>query len=201
MMFVNSSWSSTKGARACAVPGELRGLQMAHRRFGRLPWADVVAPAAQLARNGFRVDHALARAVRLVADRRNDRQFDAFFRLYNPDTVLENSTLVNAPLAATLERVARYGADEFYTGEIARKLVADIQKAGGIITERDMVSRFARIAFQFVANKVIVPKFARLCVVRRLAILLKCLLRRKRRFEMRRFTAPACQLPALRCSL
>lgn len=130
---------SLEGWRASGVPGTVRGLEFAHRRYGTRPWAELLAPAIRLAREGFPVSWHLAQSLRnsqLLARfpesrrifQREGRYFDPYDRLVQPE------------LAATLQRIARGGGAEFYEGEIARRLAAAMQAAGGLITLQDLKS-------------------------------------------------------------
>ncbi|KLU81070.1 hypothetical protein MAPG_00165, partial [Magnaporthiopsis poae ATCC 64411] len=71
-MFKNNPSASERGGLACAVPGELRGLEYAHKKYGRLPWRDVVAPAIKVARNGFRVSNDLIKFMNQTVDEVGD---------------------------------------------------------------------------------------------------------------------------------
>lgn len=128
------SQASRTGAFAVAVPGEPRGFEMALRRHGRLKFADVAAPAIRLAREGFPIESHLARR---IADARARIASDpglARLLLHEDGTPkAEGETLKRPELAATLERLARVGVDDFYEGEIA----ADIARAVAARRERD----------------------------------------------------------------
>ncbi|KAJ1916811.1 hypothetical protein IWQ60_007987 [Tieghemiomyces parasiticus] len=125
------------GGLAVAVPGEIRGFALAHHRYGRLPWADLFRPAIRLARDGFTADKILD----LVLQRERDLIFkDPGFReSYTVDgrLIRQGDTVYRSRLAATLETVAREGADAFYTGRLAHSMVAEARRRGGIITTAD----------------------------------------------------------------
>ncbi len=128
---------SIEGWRAAAVPGTVRGLEYAARRYGRKPWAELVAPAIRLAREGFPVSWGLAQSLRasklLARFPESRRIFQRDGRYYEPD-----ERLVQPELADTLERIARGGAAEFYEGETARRLAAAMRAQGGLITLEDL---------------------------------------------------------------
>ena len=128
--------ASTVGARAAGVPGTVMGLWQLHRRFGSLPWARDLAPAIRQARDGFVVtkmlDERRAGAVKQLAGRTN------FERYFGGATAGVN--WCQPELAATLERIAAGGAREFYRGETARRLVAQMKRDHGLITARDLGS-------------------------------------------------------------
>jgi gamma-glutamyltranspeptidase/glutathione hydrolase len=133
----NLSDSRLIGYRASAVPGTVRGLEYAWRKYGRRPWASLVAPAVELAAKGFPVSYGLARSLRAskVLERFADsrRIFQRNGRFFEPDEIL-----VQPELAATLERIAKSGSHDFYEGETARRLAEDMSRHGGLITPGDL---------------------------------------------------------------
>jgi gamma-glutamyltranspeptidase/glutathione hydrolase len=115
------------GGIAAAVPGTLRMLETAHKKHGKLPWRTLFAPAIELARAGFKVSPRLHQSIA------KDRYLGTYpaARAYFYDAAGQplavGTTLRNEALAATLEAVAKNGADAFYTGAIARDIAAAIQ--------------------------------------------------------------------------
>lgn len=133
----NPTRGSLEGWRAAGVPGTVAGLEYAARRWGSKPWPELLRPAIRLAREGFPVSWGLAQSLRnskLLA------RFDHSRRIFQRDgRYLEPGDLLVQPeLAATLERIARYGAADFYQGETARKLAAAMREHGGLITLEDL---------------------------------------------------------------
>jgi gamma-glutamyltranspeptidase/glutathione hydrolase len=130
------------GSLAAGVPGSVAGLYEMHRRFGRLPWKEVVAPAIALARDGHEIDSS--RAVRIANDRSADRlqKFPTSAALFFPGgRPLAAGTLWRQPeLAATLQLIADSGADGFYRGRTADLIVRQMQASGGIITHADLAA-------------------------------------------------------------
>jgi gamma-glutamyltranspeptidase/glutathione hydrolase len=131
--------ASRDGYRAAAVPGTVKGLDLALTRYGRLTRDAVMAPAIALARDGFVLgepDAALfARDVkRLAADPEAARIF------LHPDGTpyTTGQRLVQPDLAATLERIAAAGPDGFYRGPVAAALAAASAAQGGILSEADL---------------------------------------------------------------
>ncbi|XP_013186877.1 glutathione hydrolase 1 proenzyme [Amyelois transitella] len=137
-MFANAS--STVGGLAVAVPGELRGYGELYRRYGNLPWAQLVQPTIDLCKNGQRVNEYMARVLLSYSDRikAEPSMREAYV---NPATgeVWQLGDLIRHPtLAATLEVIAREGPQAIHNGSLTTPLVKDIRQHGGIITEEDL---------------------------------------------------------------
>src|SRR5436305_8044236 len=142
---INRSLTAT-GYLAPGVPGTVRGLALAHRKFGRLPWRDVVLPAAQLASSGFPLDSGLARSLNREVEQAM-KPYAASVTVYGkPGGGLWQSgdTIVLADLGRTLTAIATKGADVFYTGWIADSIAADMQRNGGLITKQDLAAYRAK---------------------------------------------------------
>ena len=133
----NPTLDSQVGHRAVAVPGAVAGLAEALARHGTLPLARVMAPAIRLAEEGFPVDSALWRALR--SDSAKLVRF-AGAALFFPDgrPLAPGARLVQADLGRTLRRIAGRGPQEFYTGETADLLVAEMRRGGGLVTREDL---------------------------------------------------------------
>ncbi|MBC6366107.1 gamma-glutamyltransferase [Algoriphagus sp. AK58] len=128
---------STKGALASGVPGTIAGIFEAQAKFGKLKPEEILQPVIDLARNGFVVTKAQAE--------RLQRNRESFIEVNGPETffakeIKEGDTLKIPVLAATLERIAKNGRDEFYKGETAKILARHMQEKGGIITEADLAT-------------------------------------------------------------
>lgn len=129
---------SMVGYRAVAVPGTARGFEMAHKKYGRKPWGELVRPAVELASNGFRVSFSLARSLRSDCDLLERFADSKRIFLKNGSYLDTGDIFVQPDLARTLERIQKHGAKDFYEGETARLLAADMQEHGGLITTEDL---------------------------------------------------------------
>ncbi|HTX37644.1 MAG TPA: gamma-glutamyltransferase [Bryobacteraceae bacterium] len=129
---------STLGYRASGVPGTVRGLEYASQKYGKLPWAELVRPAVELASKGFPLSYAQAQSLRnggrgLARFPESNRIFLRDGKFYEP-----GDTFVQPDLARTLERIEHLRAKDFYEGETARLLAEDMQAHGGLITLDDL---------------------------------------------------------------
>ena len=125
---------SLVGAKAAGVPGTVLGLWEAHRRFGTLPWSELITPAIGYAREGFEVaDQQFQYREDAIGLFNGTTNFEAYFGAMRP-----GSNFRQPELAETLERIADQGADDFYKGKTADLLVAQMQRDGGLITKDDL---------------------------------------------------------------
>jgi gamma-glutamyltranspeptidase/glutathione hydrolase len=134
------------GYLAPGVPGSVRGLAMAHAKFGKLPWKDVVMPGVMLAEQGFEMSQALARGLnREVAGPM--AKFPASVAAYGKPgggTWQAGDRIVLKDLGKTLRAIAEDGPDAFYTGWIADAIAADMKANGGLITKEDLAQYQAK---------------------------------------------------------
>jgi gamma-glutamyltranspeptidase/glutathione hydrolase len=139
-------YDAVVGGRSVGVPGVLRGLELAHKAHGRLPWATLFEPAIELAEKGFRISPRLNGL--LKTEQHLPRSATAKDTFYNADGSAKavGTILVNRPLAETLRVIAARGADAFYTGEIARDIVTAVRGAAnaGDLSEADLAGYRAR---------------------------------------------------------
>lgn len=127
---------SIEGWRSSGVPGSVRGFEMALSKFGKKKWAEVMAPAIELASKGFPVSYSLAESLHsrsLSRSPESKRIFQKDGAFYDVDEILKQPEL-----AATLSRISKNGANEFYEGETAQKFAAEMAKNGGLITLADL---------------------------------------------------------------
>ncbi len=130
------------GGRSIGTPGLLRMLALAHRRFGKLPWAQLIAPSIRLAENGFALSprvHAM-----LAADRVLPTIPAARALYYDADGAAKpaGALITNPALASTLRLIADEGAEAFYNGPIAHDIAAAVQGAtpAGDLSEADLAT-------------------------------------------------------------
>jgi gamma-glutamyltranspeptidase/glutathione hydrolase len=136
--------ASTLGYRSVAVPGTVAGLELALKTHGTMKLDEVMAPAIHLAKVGFPITEKLAR--QFDEEKAGLEKFPVSKRIFLSDARNENHAykvgdIFRQPeLAATLQRIAKNGAAEFYRGETAQMLVADMQSNGGIINAEDLAN-------------------------------------------------------------
>ena len=134
------------GPLAVAVPGLVDGLGLAHQRFGRLPWRELLAPAVTLAERGLPLSWFACLKIQLSA--RELARVPTGREVYLPDglpPVPEQAHLPLPHLAGTLERLAAAGPRDLYEGEVGRALVRDVQAAGGVLAGEDLARYRARL--------------------------------------------------------
>lgn len=128
---------SLVGHLASGVPGAVAGLWELHKKYGKKPWKELVAPAIALARDGFVIDKFLAKILTSprIAERlkRSPASAAIWLAPRAPD-----AKVTIPELAATLQRIADRGPDGFYKGETAAAIVAEMKAGGGIITAADL---------------------------------------------------------------
>lgn len=132
--------TATVGYGSVATPGGLAAYAAAHLRFGRAPWAEVLAPAVEVAREGFPLGRASAYYLAYSHDSIFSRSADSHAALHDGDgALLAEGAQVHIPhLADTLELLAEHGAVAFYTGEVAERIVEDMAAHDGLVTAEDL---------------------------------------------------------------
>ena len=142
-MYLDSSGNvipkaSTQGYRAVGVPGTVAGFALAHKRHGKLPWSRLVAPARRLAAEGFVVSYALERSLGSTEGKRM-AAFEESKRIYlrNGRPYAMGDHFVQPDLAATLARI-QADPQDFYRGETAKRIAADMSAHAGTVTLRDL---------------------------------------------------------------
>jgi gamma-glutamyltranspeptidase/glutathione hydrolase len=137
---IEGEGGSLIGYRAAGVPGTVRGMELALNKYGsgKLTWSQLVEPARRLAANGFTVTHSLARS--LENSHEYLSQYAETKRIYlrNGRYYREGELFRQPELAVTFARLQRFGPNEFYQGETARLIAADIKRNNGLMTLEDL---------------------------------------------------------------
>lgn len=127
------------GGRSVGVPGVLRMMELAHKQYGKLPWATLFEPAIKLARDGFSVSPRLAILLEAETYLKTDPVAAAYFYDAKGTPRPVGYLLKNPALATTLQKIATEGADAFYTGkiaqDIARKVTQHPTNPGGLTVQ------------------------------------------------------------------
>jgi gamma-glutamyltranspeptidase / glutathione hydrolase len=137
---IEGEGGSLVGYRAAGVPGTVRGMELALKKYGsgKLTWSQLIEPARQLAANGFTVNYSLARS--LYGEREYLSKYPETKRIYLKDGAFykEGELFRQPELAATFARLQRLGPNEFYEGETARLIAADMKRHNGLMTMDDL---------------------------------------------------------------
>ena len=141
-MFLSSDGSvnkrrATQGVLSIGVPGTVYGMWEVHKKFGSLPWSSLLAPAIQLAEDGFLISPFMADALNKRYEKLTKyKNFSRIF--YSNYPVKMNQRLKQKNLAKTLKIISKNGAKGFYEGDVASKIDAYMKKNGGLITKKDL---------------------------------------------------------------
>lgn len=132
--------TATVGYGSVATPGALAAYAAAHLHYGRAPWAEVLAPAIEVARNGFPLGQASSYYLAYTHESIFGRSADSYAALHDRSgRLLAQGATVRIPhLADTLELLAADGAVAFYAGEVADRIVADMAAHDGLVTADDL---------------------------------------------------------------
>uniref|UniRef100_A0ACB8FYI4 Uncharacterized protein n=1 Tax=Sphaerodactylus townsendi TaxID=933632 RepID=A0ACB8FYI4_9SAUR len=134
------------GAQWIAVPGELRGYEEAHKRYGKLPWKTLFTPTIELLESGIKIPRVLSLFLMEPMLQRHLKNSSLSKLFLNDGNILQEGQTLHWPaLIETLKAVAENGAGEFYTGKTAEKLVEDVRKEGSILTLDDLRSYHAEV--------------------------------------------------------
>ncbi|KRB52267.1 gamma-glutamyltransferase [Phenylobacterium sp. Root700] len=132
--------------KGVTIPGTVAGLYEAHKRFGKLPWKQLIQPTIDLAAKGMVMtdDEAITLTERRTALGKDPGALKAFYKAdgstYGPGEVFRNRDLV-----WTLKQIQARGADGFYRGPVAERLVAGVQAGGGVMTLEDLAGYRANV--------------------------------------------------------
>jgi gamma-glutamyltranspeptidase / glutathione hydrolase len=129
--------ASLEGHLSAGIPGTVAGLAAAHRKYGKLPWAELVKPAIEIASNGFTVTDILAEQLKGKTDLLQKNPAARQIFMPSGRALRAGDQLRQPDLAKTLASIAR-NPQNFYRGEIARSIESDMRRNGGIITQKDL---------------------------------------------------------------
>lgn len=130
---------SLVGALAVATPGFVAGLYEVHRRWGKLPWKQVLRPAIVLASEGFPAYPSIVEDITDNIDAlRKDSSLKAIFLNKKGDPLKAGDKIIQKDLAETLTRISEEGRSAFYTGPIAKKIAQFVRSQGGILDLEDL---------------------------------------------------------------
>ncbi|HEX7151525.1 MAG TPA: gamma-glutamyltransferase [Thermoanaerobaculia bacterium] len=132
--------SSLTGPLAAGVPGTVAGLEAMYKRFGSKPWKELIAPSVSIAREGIRLDDEFVRDFTPELEKRKLDRYASTTIIFAPEgkPLAAGTPLIQTDLALTLERLATYGAKDFYDGELAKRIVEGSRNAGGVLGFRDL---------------------------------------------------------------
>ncbi|TMM55930.1 gamma-glutamyltransferase [Maribacter algarum] len=126
-------------AKAIGVPGTVAGLFLAHEKYGKLPWKDLLQPAIDQAKNGFAFNWSLYNAANYFTKEGNTNPFmDSYFRNESGGVTQPDEIWKQTELAETLIRIRDKGRDGFYKGKTAKMIASFMKKNDGIITKKDL---------------------------------------------------------------
>ncbi|KAK3387190.1 gamma-glutamyltranspeptidase [Podospora didyma] len=141
-MYEKDRDASVYGGLAVGIPGELRGLECLHKKYGVLPWSTVVRPAIRVARGGFQVSEDLVRYMEAASQNNNTFLVDdpVWAQDFAPNgrLVKLGDVITRKRYADSLEKIANKGVDIFYEGELAHSMIKSIQSTKGIMTLEDL---------------------------------------------------------------
>jgi gamma-glutamyltranspeptidase/glutathione hydrolase len=133
------------GHLVVGVPGTVRGMALAHQKYGKLPWKTLVMPAVRLAEKGFTLDAHVAKSLNaILKDGKDFAELQRVFSHPKGEKWAAGDKLVQPDLAKTLRLIADNGPDAFYTGLIADQLAAEMKTGGGLITKEDLAKYQAK---------------------------------------------------------
>ena len=132
-------YESLFGAKASGIPGTVAGMWAAHKRYGTLDWERLLAPAVDLAEQGFVVHEKLANNIAHYIERTEEAGINNNFSEYFA-RAKAGTTFKQPELAKTLKAIQQQGKDGFYKGDVAKHIVDFMQQNGGLITYEDLLA-------------------------------------------------------------
>ena len=132
-------YESLFGAKASGIPGTVAGMWAAHKKYGTLDWERLLAPAVDLAEQGFVVHEKLANNIDHYIERTKEAAINNNFSEYFAHAKA-GTTFKQPELAKTLKAIQQQGKDGFYKGDVAKHIVGFMQQNGGLITYEDLLA-------------------------------------------------------------
>ena len=123
--------------QASGVPGAVDGMAEAHKKYGKLKWADLVQPAIDLARKGFVITARFASDLNYIAPKMKAQNPGKTY-LVKTEKWKEGDTVIQEDLAKTLELIRDKGREGFYAGKVAGQIVAEMKTGNGLISLADL---------------------------------------------------------------
>lgn len=136
--FGSTTTANHAGLLSVGVPGTVAGLWMAHRKYGKLSWEQLLEPAIQLAKEGFALSRTLSQHASSFSSDSQSPFLQNFFRNEDGSLVEQGETWRQPMLGKTLEQIRDHGRDGFYKGPVAEKMAGYMKENGGIITLEDL---------------------------------------------------------------
>jgi gamma-glutamyltranspeptidase/glutathione hydrolase len=137
---IKGEGSSTVGYRASGVPGTPAGLETAFKKYGsqKISWAQLIEPSRKIAQNGYVLSNRLAKL--FITHKKNLEQYEDSKKIFlnGGKFYAEGDVLKQPELAQTLSRIQKFGAKEFYEGQTAELIAADMKRHNGLITLEDL---------------------------------------------------------------
>jgi gamma-glutamyltranspeptidase/glutathione hydrolase len=130
----------TFGPVAAGVPGTVAAMHQSWQRFGSLPWKDLLEPAHRLADEGFPVGHDLAHVLNIAQAVLSHHSPGSAYLRQDGKPWMAGDKLIQKDLAWSLGQIMEHGADAFYQGELADRIVNAFEKSGGIISKKDLAA-------------------------------------------------------------
>lgn len=141
-MHLGDPKSTNEGPLSIATPGELKGYVEAHKRFGDLPWRDLVAPTVQLCEKGFAMSKHMEDSLRINPIIKNDEKLRRMFYNETANDFVRMGAWIkpDRALCETLRKIAERGGEDMYTGQLAEDFAADLRDMGSILTKEDLAT-------------------------------------------------------------
>lgn len=136
-MYKDDPYLSQNGPLSIAVPGELRGYWTAHKRFGKLPWEELILPSIELCKRGYTMTRHQYNSL-FKNKLHDDPNLNEWFYEEDKSFKKAGSKIIPTKLCETLKLIATNGGDDLYNGTLSKMLLQDLKDVGSIVNERDL---------------------------------------------------------------